>query len=489
MKLKLSLALVLLCAIFTTSAQSFKVKWGPEYKKEGGLFSIDYLLGNDGKHFYALSSPLGNAKLQKYDYNCKLISSTPFELETGKGKASISDMIRLGAKTFILLTSRDKKADIENYYYTEMKNGSFNKTIKNFYALPFEFDLVGGSFKKSPKGNYMAVLVNSRGKNKEEVMKAIVFDDNLKLVWEKTIPLKIKDKNISLETYIVDNNGDMFLSARHFDSDEAYKKGLPKFKYIVYRITPTEFINTVIDLGDGTAPWDAGLFPSNGGVYIGGFYTKTSTPRGSADGVFVSEVTNGKAKSNSYPFTEEFLEGLQTKKQDKKDEGISRFNIDYLVLLADGSLSFIAEKYYITTHTVSNGKTTTTYYVYHSEEIVVPRFNSDGKLIVMEKVDKVFSSRSPIIVSYSYFVKDNNIALVYNDFKTRDERKSSGKGRAIYTDISYLSGTGKVKTENIFTSKDVDKYYIPSASMDLGNGSHVIKAIRGKTYVYGIITP
>ncbi len=55
----LFLSMALLCASLSSFAQKFQVKWGLEYKKEGGMFSRDFLLGSDGKYFYVLSDPRG----------------------------------------------------------------------------------------------------------------------------------------------------------------------------------------------------------------------------------------------------------------------------------------------------------------------------------------------------------------------------------------------------------------------------------------------
>ncbi len=506
---KLTLLAVLICTVFTAFSQNFKVTWGPEYKKEGGMWSIDYLLGNDDKYFYALSDPRGKPKVLKFDYTGKLVTSTPVTFDVGKTKAHVGGMVRMAERTFLIFVARDKKAGVVNFYYTELKNGTFSTTPKNFYAIPFSYNFgkglaLGygfssldasetGDFEVSENGKYLTVVGSQIGAGKEEVIKAAVFDDNLKLVWEKTFPMKISDRNIYIEQFIVNNNGDVFVSAKQWDSKDAYKKNMPKYRYVVYKLTSGGLTETTIDLGSDKAPWDAGLFPATegGGVYVGGFYTKTTTSKGSADGVFFSDVNaGGKAKSNSYPFTDEFLKGLQTKKQEKKDEGITSFYIDYLMRLPDGSFTFIAEKYFVVTHTVSDGKGGfTTYYTYHTNEIVIPRFGADGSLISLDKIDKTFGHRSPMLVSYSFFVKDNSVVLVFNDFKTKEERKESGKGKAIYTDICYVPGNGTVDTKNIFTSKDVEKYYIPGQALDLGNGKHVVKAIKGKTYQYGVITP
>lgn len=511
MRLTLLSLLMTLCTI-NAVAQKFEIKWGQEYKKEGGMFSRDYLLGSDSKYFYVLSDPRGKSKVLKFDFNCNQLSATPISFSTGsKEKAEVGGMLTMKDKTYLILASRNKKADVVTFYYTELKNGTFSPTVKSFYSIPFSFNFgaslaIGygfGSldatdsrdFESSPNGNYIAIAGSGFGVNKSEVLKIAVLDENLKLAWEKTFPLKISDRNVYIEQYVVNDKGEVFLAAKQWESKESYKKGIPKYDYKVYKFTASGMEEITVKLDGDKAPWDTGLFPTpEGGINIGGFYTKTSTPKGSADGVFFSIIDeSNKVTSNAYPFKEEFLVGLQSKAADKKDQGIRKFQIDYLVRFTDGTYSFIAEKYYVTSYTTTsstgNSTTTSTTFVYHSDEIIVPRFSATGELLSMDKVDKTFSYRNtPIVTSYSFFIKDNSIVLVYNDFKTRDERKEAGKGRAIYTDISYIPGDGSVKTENIFTSKDVEKYYIPGASLDLGNGKHIIKAIKGKNYSYGIIT-
>lgn len=502
-------SLMLFCISSSSFAQKFQVNWGPEYKKEGGLYSWDFLLGSDDKYFYALSNPRGKAQVLKFDYTCKLVSATPVTFNTGgKEKVQVGGMLTMKNKTYLVLTSRDKKANVITFYYTELKNGTFSPTVKAFYSIPFTFNFgnslafgygfgsmdatESGDFEKSPNGNFVAIAGSGIGVSKSEVLKIAVLDEGLKVVWENTFPLKISDRNIYIEQYVVNDKGEVFIAAKQWESKESYKKGIPKYDYKVYKFTSKGMEESTIKLDGDKAPWDAGLFPTpEGGVNVGGFYTKTSTPKGSADGVFFSIVDEvNKIKSNAYPFSEEFLEGLQTKKQDKKDQGITKFSIDYLVRFADGSYAFIAEKYYITTYTTTDSKgnsTTTT--VYHSDEIVVPRFSDKGELLSMAKIEKTFSYKNTsLFTSYSFFIQNNNVVMVYNDFKTREERKAAGKGRAIYTDICYVSENGSVKIDNLFTSKDVEKYYVPGSSLDLGNGKHIVKTIKGKTYVYGVIS-
>ena len=70
-------------------------------------------------------------------------------------------------------------------------------------------------------------------------------------------------------------------------------------------------------------------------------------------------------------FDNAFLEDLVRKKDIKKDRGLpTSYNIEHLLSFADGSIGFIAEKYYITTSTTTDSDgNMRTRYTYHSDEI------------------------------------------------------------------------------------------------------------------------
>lgn len=508
-KSMISLLLILGVTLFI-KAQTFEVNWGPEYKKSGGMFNREYMLGADGKYFYVFSNPGGKAKILKFDYSASFISEETVETKVNKISAEAKGVIQTSTGNYVNFVLHSRKAGVVSFYYAKLVNGSVESELTEFYSLPTSYHygsrviypFRGGSndasesadYVVSPNKKYVAIVGSEVASGAQENVKVAVFNDELKLVWEKSYSIQISERNLAIEQFVVNDNGEVIMTAREYLSKEDRKKGTPKYKYLLFYLSKDGSKKHEIELDGDRVPWDTGIFPSDGnGAYIGGFYTSSTSSRYSADGVFFVSLVDGNIIAKTYPFTDEFLDGLQTRKQEKKGEGISSFQIDNMVRFADGSFSFIAEKYYITVHTVTsyNGKTTTTttYTVYHSDELVIPRFSADGELLGINKVEKSFASRGRLLTSYSFFFNKDRIALVYSDYKTREERKELGKGRALYTDIAYIKGADDVEIENLFTTSETDMYYVPSQCLALNNGTHVVKVLKRKKYMYGIIRP
>lgn len=484
------LPIILIAALCTlnTYAKKFEIKWGPEYKKEGGHFAYDILLGSDENYFYALSNVGPKAKLQKFDFNCKLVEAVPLNIDLENGNTSISSFFTLSVKKFLLLTNRDKTTGIYSYYQADLNDWKLNGEKKNFYSMSISSEFSSLRFTRSPNREYIAGVGFRRGKYKEETVKVVLFDTDLKVLWEKDFNLGEVNRHLVIEQIVLDMEGSLYISAKHYENEEEYKKGLPKYSFSVYKLQENGKSETVLNLGDEKAPWDSGLFTADDKkLFVTGFYTKTTTSRGSADGVFIAILEDGKFKTNQYPFTEEFLEGLQTKKADKKDAGIYSFDVEYLLTLPNGDLTFIAEENFTTTSTQTINGSTSSFTIYHTNDIVMPRFNREGQLVSLDKVEKRYFSKDSETTSYSYLAKDNTIVLVFNDFKSKDPGKDSDEG-GIFTNIAFIPGNGTVEMDNIFNIDDTKKFFIPYASLSLEGDRLVVRAMKRKSYMYGILT-
>lgn len=161
-------------------------------------------------------------------------------------------------------------------------------------------------------------------------------------------------------------------------------------------------------------------------------------------------------------------ERAQEKNKKKKDKGksvnISNLDLDQTVYLEDGSILLIGEKYYVTSYTTtsSNGSTTTRY-VYHYEDILVTKIDSDGELIWMKKIPKIQRGGAGLGgMSYAYathnndhyfFFLDNlkNINLPPNE---RPATHSDGKG-GIFTVVKIDNETGENTKNSLFDMKEV----------------------------------
>ena len=187
--------------------------------------------------------------------------------------------------------------------------------------------------------------------------------------------------------------------------------------------------------------------------------------------------------SKVHPFSKEFLDGMVKNKKIEKGDGNVNFRIKDFVTFSDNSFSFIAEKSYVVTHTSSmNGRTSTTI-IYHSDEIIIPRFDQNGELKNLVKIDKEYGSTSPFTVSYSLGINNDKLFLLYNDSKSREEGAAEKKGGL----FSMFSAKNLFTTFSVIDyGSETDGMFCPYNSTQLGD-KLLINILHGKNYHFGTL--
>ncbi|MCB0540712.1 MAG: hypothetical protein R2836_03085 [Chitinophagales bacterium] len=493
-------------------AQDYKVNWGPTYKKDGGMFARFYLVGGDKDNYYLLMRPKKNNTLLQYNYDHKLMKTTEVSFTHGKEYLNPQEFIETKSGTYAYMPYFDKKAKEYIIYTSKFENGKFGSLEKSYsqqFKVEYKFFYYGiamvlngytdndnKGYQISENREYVAFAssFSSKDKKKADEMGIVVLNDKMEKVWEKKQDFPYKDNDVDIQQVIVSNSGVVYFSARVWKERGEREKGVPNYDFKVFRITKDDMKEYNIDLGSDKAAQESGLFISKAEdeVFLGGFFTNKQKNSG-VNGTFVTKVNikSGESTNKINDFDAAFLEGLIKEKQIKKGKGVSEsFDIDHLITFADGTFSFIAEKYYITVHyTYSNGQTRT-YYVYHSDEIIIPRFDKEGTLLSTNKIDKIYSSTSPYTTSYTYAAHNGKIYLMYNDRKTREERKESdvaGGKNSRFTDLTVLDNTGNIEYQKtLFSNKEIETEFVPSYSMQIGD-KLILGGLRGKGYQFGTL--
>lgn len=520
----ISLFLVLLFLYSPIFGQDYKVKWGPAYKKEGGIFSSFELIGIEKDNYYMLMRPRKSNTLLAYDMNHKLVSNRSLDFRFGKEKLYLNQLVRTTSGTFGYFSVRDKKSNTWRVMTSKFQNGKFGKVelaykhkfdVKwKFYPLFFALSSysnadVTGSMKTSKDSTHVAFLniLSTKDDKNAENLAIAVFDADMKLLWKKTQKFKYADKDIRIVQSVVANNGDIYAIAKLYkkrkdmSKEERKKKGLPRFDYKVFKITENDLSEITVKIGQDLAPTDAGLFFPDGNTdefILAGFYTDANKKSG-LKGLFFSKgnPSTKEITAVTHKFEDEFLTDLVREKDIEKDRGLGMsFNIKNLLQFGNGNIGLIAEEYYITTHTTtdSNGRMRT-YYTYHTNDLVIPRFNAEGELLNIQKVEKAFRSRASIQTSYSLALANGKIYLLFNDLKTKGERKDlkkkgkNGKKRAAYTDMTVINSEGEIEyQQTLFNSRETELFFVPYLS-DYSASKFLIGSISpmGKKYAFGTI--
>jgi len=507
--------LVLIIPAFVTAQYSFE--WGPTYKKDG-LFSLYNLVGMEDDHYYVLMAPRRKNTLLKFNQKHKLVSNKDLDF-TYKGKnIQLNSLVRTRKGTFGYMSVRDKKANQIRIYASNFENGKFSK-VREIYSHTFKMKwrIVGlfgfGNYSNSDAGQTLNIsqdsshvsfmnIVSSQDESTSEKFALAVFDEDMKLVWEKVQKFEYQDKDLNIVQSLVNNKGEIFLigtlsKKKRNRNKEEKKKGMLRYEYKIFKITKNDMKEVKIDLGSDLEPTSAGLFfPDkfeSGNFVASGLYTDSQRKTG-VKGVFYASgnMDGGLDIVKTNEFEASFLEGLTTDKNIEKDRGVSKaFRFEKGVQFNDNSIGFIAEEFYITTSTYwdANGRMQTRT-IFNGGDIIIPRFDQNGKLLNIQKVEKYFRNESPYIVTFASAVYQNKIYLLFNDLKDRKERKSikkEGKGKGMYTDLVVLNQDGKIEhNEVLITSSQSDVYFNPFQHV-FHKGKWLINGGFIKRYAFGFV--
>lgn len=499
------------------NAQDYKVEWGPTYKKEGGMFSYYYMAGATPDNYRMIMKPKKANTMLTFNYDHKLVKTQEVPFTFNGDNLSPSDFIETTEGTFAYLAHYEKKASTMYEFVAKMdKDGNFGK-LKEINSYEYKIKIGALMFSgygfgtdidddqstmETSKNNKFVLKASSQSltenkKNKEEAMSIAVYDENFELVWSKVETFNGQDDDdIDIIQFFIDDNGVVYAGAMVWKERSDREKGIPNYDYKLYKISENNIEEFDITLEGNALPQDVGIFHGeDNNVYLGGLYSERGSAKHRANGVFYVKLnpeTGAVVSSKSYEFTPEILEDLITDRKIKKGKGLSNFDVNHLVFSDNGDFSFVAEEYYITVHTRTVNGRTTTYYKYHSNEIIVPRFSENGDLVSIQKIDKDFVSLTPANTSYTIATYNDKICLVFNDQKTRSERKGSevkgGRGSR-FTDLVVLDGTGEISYwETLFSNKEIETEFWPTLSEQVQNSNIILlHGAQKKQYQFGTI--
>lgn len=515
--MKKVIILILCFGSYLSSIAQYEVKWGPTYKKEGGMFSYYYMAGATRDNYRMIMKPKKDNTLLTFDYNHKLVKTETVPFSFNDDNLSPSDFIETASGTFAYLGHYEKKASTMYEFVSKIdEKGKFGdlKQINSYeykikigalllagYGLGVDFDDDLSVMKTSKNKKYVlkasSQSLTENKANKVEAMSISVYDENFNLMWSKVESFNNQnDDDIDIVQFFVDDNGVVYAGAMVWKARADREKGIPNFDYILYKISENSLEEFNITLEGNALPQDVGIFHGeDNNVYLGGLYTEKGSSKHRANGVFYVRISPESGKvidSKSYAFTPEVLEGLIRDKSIKKGKGISNFDIEYLVFSENGDFSFIAEENYITTHTSTVNGRTTTYYVYHTNELIIPRFSKEGELVNIKQINKDFSSRTPANTSYTIGTYGDRIFLVFNDRKSRSERKNDdvkGGKNSRYTDLVVIDGKGEIEFwKTLFSSDEMETEFWPSMSKQVQDTEIILlHGSRAKEYQFATI--
>ena len=400
------------------------------------------------------------------------------------GYVSFDDEIKI----FTVFSPKQKKR-IVSYYVFNLENLSIKKTQL------FEVTLEKGSnslfsnrkhqtnFAISPNGKFIALSTDNIKKNLNSYT-IRVFDSNTLEEMNQKSYNNHQDQYFELNDLFIDDKGNAFTLGKLFiDGKSQKKKNQANYKFIVNKITPNEVEKLEINL-DSLHIKSLSFNNKGSQLELLGFYSekKVSNVKGTCVFVLNLDTFELKNKHILYQLPQQVYQDLYgtQKAKKKKDKELSNFKVDYVINDSEGNSYWLAEQFYITYSYVNNGFGGYRTITYHYDDILVLKFDSNGKLNWGRSIFK----NAPV-TSYNAFLKDNNLHVILNSGKNltikSDGRTKVSKGwlesTALY-DFVY-SEDGDVSYNKIQDNKG-NSFYRPYLGTFFNNRFIMMSAISLK---------
>ena len=421
-------------------------------------------------------------------------------------KRTISKVIILENQIYVFSEIVDRKADIYVYLVEafDFKDLKPSGKVIPLEEIQFEKRRNKGSFAISISPDEKKLLLykdlpyDKEGKEKYELT---LFDGKINKLWSSEIEMPYTDKEISIQNFYVDNDGDVIISSKKWS--ELKSKDVPReerkanFKYEYILLFVSEKGKDIKEFEiDIEKKWLTDIkfeILPEGKIVGAGFYSENVY---GIKGVFFVAIDKYTRKITKYSLKEFSLDFMYAKLSEKKKEkavkkeaegkgrGLLQFNFRDLVVRDDGGVILLAEQSYVVVNCTTDPKTgaRTCTYTYYYNDIVVVNINPSGDIEWANWIPKRQISRSPYFFSYHLHVRDDKMHIMFNDNiknyslpqdQLISKMKAWGGKKPVITFVT-MNLKGDQEREVLFL-KDVNGLtMVPNVSRQIDDGKSIL---------------
>jgi hypothetical protein len=238
---------------------------------------------------------------------------------------------------------------------------------------------------------------------------------------------------------------------------------------------------------------------TNGALVIGGYYSHDLTFSVAGTFIFELDPTSEDIKSASFTaFTKDFVGQFFSEREMRKERSLTDLYLDKIVFNSDSSTTLLGEEYFITEQVVpdlSTGRQTIRN-IYHFDNVVVTKVNSEGKQLFTVKVPKrQYSYSNDQTCSYVSFHDGQGVSVIFNDSEKNQKRlaeKPNDDADSWFnvdpgvTTRVKIDNAGKLEREVLVQNKVMKVSLKPTISSGLPQGSPILGFEDGRAYRYFI---
>lgn len=512
--------------LFAQENNDTQLDWGQELKEPSGTFLAKIITSNEAG-IYALrqknskTSFEGPSKiyLEHYSPQLKLRKSSELEMKFKKKRVELEDVIPFNGKLY-LFTSFNNEAKKINYLFAQevdyrrlQPRGKLIKVAEN----PTKNRAREGYFKFNISKDSSKLLIynqNPERRKAKETFSVYVYDQELNPLWDKEIKLPFPDQNVEIESYEVDNEGNVYLLALVFDKgSKSIRKGTANYQYRILAYTKNGEHRETFPLKlDNYFITDLTFKIANDGHLVcAGFYSQKQTS--SARGTYFFRL-NPKTQEVYTNSTKDFDFNLRTadlsnrkksKAMEAEEEGeikkqaeLQSFSLDHLILRNDGGAVLVAEQYFV--ERVNNFNSFNSFnrgggqsdfdYYYHYNDLVVANIRPNGEIQWATRIPKEQETRNDngYFSSYTMSIVSDKLFFLFNDdsrnYDPDDDRLHSfnGSGKRTIISLAQLDREGALQMRPLVDNQQDGLILRPKVSRQTGRREMILFGERGKRF-------
>jgi hypothetical protein len=383
---------------------------------------------------------------------------------------------------------------------TQVKTGFMSVGTADKFSFFFSYD------NSALIVQYRLVPEKKRDSKSYDIIGMHVFDPSLKEKWGNKVTMPYTEKKMDNLDYSVDAAGNVYMVARVYNDDSTDKKDNednPNYKIEIMKIAAGtgKITSSKVDLADKFIQrfW---LYETAQGPMIGAGYYNKGNAASSVDGMILfkfntdGRVTDMKTIEIPVEILNEYVSNKTRRKNEKKEDDdeaeATNMVLKEVNVQDDGSVLMVGEQDYYTVHYSRSGNMTTTYYVYHYNDVLVSKVDASGKLAWMKKIPKrQQGTAGQGGMSYRYLSGAGSHYFLFLDNEKnlnlpKDElpaRHMDGAGGFLMC-YKLNDKTGEVKKTQILDTRDVEgmalHQFRPSRMLGTALNTLVFEAYKKK---------
>lgn len=502
-------------------SQNAEVSWGEMIPLPGldRKSNEAALLDADEDYYYVRQRDKNGEQLLKFNYQHELLFAIEMQERYPDRDLRIQSMIATSAGRFLILTEEPDFTNLTVTHVAEVEGdllGPLRKIVESTYrglnlikSFSTEDFSIGPLIQESPSRQMVAFAVPGEVKGDQvENYNVLVFDQNLNLLWNQQYDVE-EYKDFQVNQLEVLDSGQVFLLSRHKLDREARSSQGGSTQEI--QLTATgwdasgqELFDYPVRLSSTHLAVEAGMIsrPDDNKLVIIGFGridTKGTLPQ---SGVYrqILDIDDGAVLSTDYWEHNESVLGehigvsnadvpaMFRKRVQKASGGEVRypdFLIRQLVSFGQGGYGLLGENI-----GQSSAQSTT---AVSGGRLLLLFFQPDGDDLFPVVADRLYLTTFPASLSCVAGYGPQGAYLVYNDNKTREERRELDKvgfeAENLTTDLQWFSYEGESLGNMPLFNFEEEMLFYPSASLETDRGMLLYRQEKSnKAYQIGFLS-